>query len=137
MFRHDNVCKKVDSCGDCPLCNSTALNLNKIHLLQSRQYRILKDSYLIKKLRKSHRDNYLSEETADNSNKVIGNPFDYKKLRKYYSDILQMMDTIHYNSSITKMVYEKFFTLPSNTIIPVTHCDINDNRVIKNFNHKI
>lgn len=137
MFRHDNVCKKVDSCVDCPLCNSTALNLNKIHLLQSRQYRILKDSYLIKKLRKSHRDNYLSEETADNSNKVIGNPFDYKKLRKYYSDILQMMDTIHYNSSITKMVYEKFFTLPSNTIIPVTHCDINDNRVIKNFNHNI
>jgi len=35
------------------------------------------------------------------------------------------------------MVYEKFYTLPSNTIIPVTHCDINDNRVIKNFNHKI
>lgn len=137
LFRNGKICDSVGNCKKCASCNSTALSINKIQILQSPIYRILKDSILVKKMRKAHRDNYLSEETADNSNKVIGNPFDYKKLRKYYSDILQMMDTIHYNSSITKMVYEKFFTLPSNTIIPVTHCDINDNRVIKNFNHKI
>ncbi|WP_407384635.1 glycosyltransferase [Holdemanella porci] len=137
LFRNGKICDSVGNCKKCASCNSTALSINKIQILQSPIYRILKDSILVKKMRKAHRDNYLSEETADNSNKVIGNPFDYKKLRKYYSDILQMMDTIHYNSSITKMVYEKFYTLPSNTIIPVTHCDINDNRVIKNFNHKI
>ena len=137
LFRNGKICDSVGNCKKCASCNSTALSINKIQILQSPIYRVLKDSILVKKMRKAHRDNYLSEETADNSNKVIGNPFDYKKLRKYYSDILQMMDTIHYNSSITKMVYEKFYTLPSNTIIPVTHCDINDNRVIKNFNHKI
>lgn len=137
LFRNGKICDSVGNCKKCASCNSTALSINKIQILQSPIYRILKDSILVKKMRKAHRDNYLSEETADNSNKVIGNPFDYKKLRKYYSDILQMIDTIHYNSSITKMVYEKFYTLPSNTIIPVTHCDINDNRVIKNFNHKI
>ena len=137
LFRNGKICDSVGNCKKCASCNSTALSINKIQILQSPIYRILKDSILVKKMRKAHRDNYLSEETVDNSNKVIGNPFDYKKLRKYYSDILQMMDTIHYNSSITKMVYEKFYTLPSNTIIPVTHCDINDNRVIKNFNHKI
>lgn len=137
LFRNGKICDSVGNCKKCASCNSTALSINKIQILQSPIYRILKDSILVKKMRKAHRDNYLSEETADNSNKVIGNPFDYKKLRKYYLDILQMMDTIHYNSSITKMVYEKFYTLPSNTIIPVTHCDINDNRVIKNFNHKI
>ena len=43
------------------------------------------------------------------------------------------MDIIHYNSSVTKSVYEAVFDLPKNCIVTITHADITDNRRIKKF----
>ena len=41
------------------------------------------------------------------------------------------MDIIHYNSSVTKSVYEAVFDLPKNCIVTITHADITDNRRIE------
>ena len=49
--------------------------------------------------------------------------------------MLSIIDIMHYNSSITKSVYEKYFNLPNNTIIPVSHSSIKNNCKIKNYNH--
>lgn len=133
MFRHGAVCDCVQDCENCGVCNVTALSINKIKTLQSPIYRALKDSKIVKKLRKQHRDGYLSESTAKDTTIPVGTADDYKKLRNYYHSLLGLMDMIHYNSSVTKKVYESVFDFPNNCIIGITHSDIRDNRKNKKF----
>lgn len=133
MFRHGAVCDCVQTCENCGICNATALSLNKIRILQSPVYRELKDSSIVKKLRKQHRDGYLSEATADDTADPVGTADDYKKLRNYYYSLLKLMDMVHYNSSVTKKVYESVFDLPNSCIVVITHSDIKDNRKVKDY----
>lgn len=133
MFRHGAVCYCVQDCENCGVCNATALSVNKIKALQSPIYRALKDSKIVKKLRKQHRDGYLSESTAKDTTIPVGTADDYKKLRNYYHSLLELMDMIHYNSSVTKRVYESVFDFQNNCIIGITHSDIRDNRKNKKY----
>ncbi len=135
MFRHGAVCDCVQDCENCGVCNATALSLNKIRILQSPLYRTLKDSQIVKKLRKHHRDGYLSEVTINDSANAVGTADDYKKLRNYYYSLLKTMDMIHYNSSVTKKVYESVFDLPNSCIVVITHSDIKDNRKAKDYSN--
>ena len=135
MFRHGVVCANAQNCENCGVCNITALSLNKIKILQSPLYRILKDSTLVKRLRKHHRDGYLSEVTMNDLANVTGTADDYIKLRNYYYSLLKLMDMIHYNSSVTKKVYEAFFALPNSCVVVITHSDIKDNRKIKDYSN--
>lgn len=132
MFRHGQICSCIDSCKECGECNNSALSIRKMQILQSPMYRMFKDLKFVKKLRKQHRDYYLSEVNTK-SNKVVGNIEDYKKLRNYYYSMLKLMDVIHYNSTLSKKVYEKIFTFPCSTVINISHANIVDNRRKKNF----
>ena len=135
MFRHGAVCDSVQNCENCGVCNATALSLNKIRILQSPLYRALKDSKVVKRLRKQHRDGYLSESTANDTVTPVGTADDYKTLRNYYHSLLKLMDMIHYNSSVTKKVYESVFDLPNSCIVVITHSDIKDNRKVKDYSN--
>lgn len=135
MFRHGTVCDSVKNCENCGVCNATALSMNKIKVLQSPVYRELKDSKVVKKLRKQHRDGYLSESTANDTAVPVGTADDYKKLRNYYYSLLKLMDMIHYNSSVTKKVFESVFDLPNSCIVVITHSDIKDNRKVKDYSN--
>lgn len=76
MFRKGQICNCVDSCKECPECNMTALSEKKIFALQTPLYRKLKDSSIVKKLRKRHRDQYLSgdaEAAVTEQSSSIGN----------------------------------------------------------------
>lgn len=136
MFRNGSVCDSVRDCEKCSVCNTTALSLNKIKILQSPLYRVLKDSPVVKKLRKHHRDSYLAEEKMNDSINSVGVAEDYKELRSYYYSLLKLMDIIHYNSSVTKKVYESFFNLPSSCIVVITHSNIRDNRKVKDYSRR-
>lgn len=133
MFRHGAICGSVENCTECGACNTTALSLKKIRVLQSPIYRYLKNCAIVKKLRKRHRDGFLSENTLDDTVKPVGTTKNYKNLREYYYSLLKLMDIIHYNSTITKQVYESVFRLPNNCMIGITHADISDNRIKKQF----
>lgn len=134
LFHSGHVCESSKYCIECSKCNSTALNYKKIVILQSPLYRRFKDLYIIKRLRKHHRTQYLSEK-SDYHRKLNtnANTDNYQKLRSYYYSILQLMDSIHYNSTLTKNIYESFFTLPKSKVITISHANITDNRVIKEF----
>lgn len=133
LFRHGAICSSVYTCKDCGVCNATALSLNKIKILQSPIYRKLKDSSIVKRLRKQHRDNYLSESIADDSAEIVGIANDFMNLRDYYYSLLKLMNVIHYNSSVTKNVYESVFKLTNSCTLSITHSDIKDNRRMKRF----
>jgi len=140
MFRDGTTCKVARSCSECPQCNLTALSMKKIIALQSPLYRKLKDSAILQKLRKQHRDWYLSGESVavvEQSEKTKRIAEDYKRLRSYYSEILSQVDTIHYNSSLTKEVFEQFFSPKNSKIITISHADIKDNRRIKSFGKRM
>ncbi len=133
MFRQGKTCASIQSCKECGICNATALSLNNIKILQSPLYRELKDSLIVKKMRKQHRDEYLREVVVDNSLEPVGTIEDYKGLRNYYYSLLKLMDIIHYNSSVTKKIYESIFRLSNTCVIGITHSDIKDNRIIRNY----
>jgi len=134
MFDKGGICSSIDSCQNCPKCNMTALPMWKNILLQSVLYRKLKNSSLITKLRRKHRNEYLSGE-RELSNQLIPNtiPEDYSNLRRYYEKLLSYMDVVHYNSTLTKTIYEKYLKVGKSQVISISHSGIKDNRREKEF----
>ena len=140
MFRKNKVCEYVDTCAECPQCNLTALSRSKITILQSPIYRKLKDSTISKSLRKKHRDQYLSgnaSEVAEGRKESSRSAVDYKVLRSYYGRMISQIDVVHYNSSVTKAVFERFFSPIASKVISISHKDIADQRRIKAFGHEL
>lgn len=133
MFRHNQICNSIADCNGCGECNATALSIKQIIILQSSIYRKLKNISLVKMLRKRHRDEYLSEKNSDIVAGSVGTPDDFKRLRDYYKGMIMLMDIIHYNSTVTKSVYEKYFGKFENAVIPISHANIVDHRKIKIF----
>ena len=123
LFRNGMTCDDDCNCCECVLCNDTGLSINKIFMIQSPLYRILKDSSLVKILRKRHRSRDLRKEVSSG---FIPNDSDsdYRKLRAYYVDILENIDLIHFNSSISKIIYARYVNIKNSAIISITHKDI-------------
>lgn len=132
LYRNGDVCKGDNGCRDCIQCNGTALSLRKIVMMQSPIYRYLKNSFIVKTLRRKHRSVFFesgdipvmpdvkADDIADN----------YRKLRKYYIEMFEQIDMIHFNSSVAKNVYEKFLSPQNGVIVSITHSGINDNRTL-------
>lgn len=135
LFRDNKICESSKTCNDCYQCNSSALSYKKMTLLQSHFYMRFKNNGIVKKMRKIHRDAYLSEETKNVIRNTIpkGSADDYISLRKYYSEMLELVDIVHYNSNLTKIVYEQYFKPKNSIVINITHGDIQDHRKIKEF----
>lgn len=133
MFRCGQVCRSAGDCSDCGQCNTTALSMSKIRVLQSPVYRLIKEVPIVRRLRKRHRDAYLNEGNMAAVNRAVGKAEDFQRLRDYYASLLRIMDVIHYNSSVTKLAYERFFKLPQAAVIGISHRDINDHRKRKDF----
>lgn len=137
LFRNGNICSSSSECRECGTCNTTALSINKIRILQSSIYKKLKDSKLVKKIRKKHRDNYLGTTYNENSEVQVGNITDYKKLREYYGSMLKMIDIIHFNSKLTRNVYECVFGELPGIVIPISHYNISNCKRYKKFDNEI
>lgn len=137
MFRQGGICKTALQCTDCYICNTTALDLKKIKLLQSPVYRYIKDFSVIKKIRKQHRDNYLGGRNAEYKGVYVKSPEKFKKLRKYYESMLMLMDIIHYNSTVTRNVYQSFFSSLNGCVISISHSDIGNHKKIKDYKQNI
>ncbi len=136
MFRNGEVCQDVDNCSYCNICNKNALDIKKIVLLQSPIYRKFKDWSLMKLLRKTFKEKFFKEKNIEYVGEIITSKSnEYIELRKYYANILQMVDSFHYNSSLAKEVYEKYVKDIENKghVINISHNDIKDNKNLKKF----
>lgn len=138
LYHDGAVCDDDHNCSDCVRCNKTALSLKKIIVLQSPIYRKAKNTAIVKAMRKRHRQEFF-DDAADTKNEVVetGNvASDYIRLRQYYVSMLEMVDIIHFNSSVSKMVYERYIHPKSGAVVPITHRDIQDHRHRKDFHHE-
>lgn len=135
LFRNGEVCSNDNNCLSCVSCNQSALSLKKIVLLQSPMYRRLKDSFLVKILRKRHRNSFFNEkkfkegETQTNSSISIQRfALQYIQLRNFYLSILKQFDCIHFNSSLAKKIYGKYFQPKNSIVMNPLHAGIADHR---------
>lgn len=122
-------------CLNCEECNKNALSLNKIKLLQSPIYRLVKNTKIVKKSRRKFNSNTQAnefeyfEENALSTDQVEN----YKKLRMYYFNMFEKIDKFHFNSTNTENIYKKFLNIKNSSVISITHSDIKDNIVEKSF----
>ena len=141
LFHNGKPCDNDHNCMDCVKCNQSALSLKKIVVLQSPVYRKLKNTRVVKLLRSRHRKNFFEEtetETAASAeNTNVAQNQNYEKLREYYVSMLKMIDFIHFNSSVTEMIYNRYFHPKNSAVISITHRDIKDHRKRKNFDHDV
>ena len=127
LVYHGTLCNQAHECVFCEKCNQSALPIWKIWLLQSPLYRGIKNFRLTKMLRRKHRDQFFAVDTADSGQMGGAGAGDYQKLRGYYLAMLSLIDWIHYNSSVSKSVYESYIADHPGTIISITHEDIRNN----------
>lgn len=138
LYHYGVVCDNDHHCSDCVQCNQTALSLKKIMVLQSPIYRKVKNTAIVKAMRKRHRQEFF-DDAADTKNEAVetGNvASDYIRLRQYYVSMLEMVDIIHFNSSVSKKVYERYIHPKNSVVLPITHRDIRDHRHRKDFHHE-
>ncbi|NCE77808.1 glycosyltransferase [Turicibacter sp. TS3] len=126
---NSHICRERDS-NKCANCNLGADSLKKIRILQSKEYRMIKNLGIIDKLkilksnnsRESTQNNTLSHSTNIQSNK-------YELLLEYYKEIFSLVDRFIFNSQIAKKIYNEFLGGGiKGDIVSITHKDIKDNR---------
>lgn len=131
LYRYGRLCVNDHDCKDCIQCNINALSLNKIQIMQSPLYRGVKNSALVKQLRKKHRNNFFSNEeipALPENYDISAMSAGYRKLRSYYIDMLKSIDLIHFNSTVAETVYNRYFTPKLSKVLTITHENIRDNR---------
>ncbi len=131
LYRFGVVCQGAGDCNNCVSCNLRGLSMKKILVVQSPLYRALKNSPMVRYLRKRHRGNFFAEETAPEmpaDMDVETKAAQFQKLRQYYVDMLSTVDKIHFNSTLTERIYRQYITPKNSRVISITHRDIRDCR---------
>jgi len=128
-------CVDDHGCTDCVLCNEAALSLSKVKFLQSNTYKVIKEAWPVKILRRKHntkrnKENEFRKNIDINIDELA---IEYRHLRKFYIEILEKFDVLHFNSKNTLKVYDKYFDAKrTGVVLNITHGSILDQRQIRN-----
>lgn len=116
----------------CAACNAAAPGGRKLAVLQSGLYRRMKDTAAVKRLRKRHWQQENSPRAEKMPPALPEREALYQQLRNYYTALLNQFDLIHYNSTITRNMYQSVGHLTGESrVLPITHGGIRDQKVIK------
>lgn len=123
---------KFHSCSlDCMLCNRGP-SYKKLILMQSRVYEFLKNTALIKKIRKLQKKQ-LENETFKGGvieNEEVNARYN---LRKYYEKMYKLIDEFHFNSVVARDYIKQFLPNIHGKVINITHSGLEDNRKIREY----
>lgn len=129
-----NYCK-LEPSALCSVCSNHAFSKKENRLLQSNLYNKLKRSTLLKIIRKkkiNDRVKYQKATTEIDDNRIKQlfdqKSSDYQKLQKYYINLINGFDCVHFNSELSKETFLKF-TNPKNSFVRHIFTEnIKDNR---------
>lgn len=132
MDARGHICEDFDSGRSCLSCNTNALSAPMMHIMQSYPYRYVKDSSIVKSLRKLKKNQFKKSIEVSNASEGVTKLDDnlaaqYIELRKYYLDIFKMLDYFHFNSSVAKEQFESFLDVKGK-VVSISHKDIYDHR---------
>lgn len=130
LYRFGQCCDDDKNCENCIQCNTGALSLEKIQLMQSPIYRILKNTVVVKALRKKHRNVFFHNETVPDMPRIdvkaVAN--EYCRLRSYYIGMFNNIEFIHFNSSVSEKIFCRYFMPNDSRVIPITHRELDQIR---------
>lgn len=124
-----NALEKLQStkCSDdCMLC-SDGLSLSKIKVMQSHAYKNIKNSGLMRKLRRNGKTN-LRNESLDEHFLTKKRAIIRYELRNYYLSILKLIDKFHFVSSVAEGYFRNFLPNVDGEVIAITHSGLVDHR---------
>lgn len=137
----NKICKEIlnsssDKCLNCDDCNKNALSLKKIKILQSPIYRLVKNIKIVKRLRRifNLKNQVDGVKKAEDDLLKLNKVGDYQRLRQYYSNMFEKIDKFHFNSNTTESIYSRFLNIKNGKVISITHSNIKNNIIEKNFN---
>lgn len=131
------LCEGYD-CNKCVKCNLNAgLSSKKQRLIQSRFYQKIKKSYVIKTIKKIL-SNIKKEKNNNQNTKSVEQVDDFKKLHKYYENIISDFNKIHCNSMQTQRYYSQYYPNANYKVVTICNREIVKKKHIKqNGNLKI
>ena len=138
---NNKVCENRDL-EKCLLCNSKGDDIKKIRILQSKEYRWLKDKGIIAALKnsviklKKYKNAFSKDNNDAKENFKPVNREEYIELLQYYNDMFSKINKFFFNSEVAKNLYSKYIDSDSE-VISITHSDVKDNRVIKKYDNNI
>ena len=111
-----NELKSTECSYDCMLCKHGP-SLLKIELMQSAVYRILKNSKLVKIIRKKQKNQILDSASMILDSNEAENRY---KLLKYYKRMFELIDYYHFNSTVARDYFLKFIPDLKGKVINIT-----------------
>lgn len=133
-------CINDHECRDCIVCNKNALSLRKVKFLQSNIYRYIKESKIVKIMRNKYnsRSSINNARVVDYSSKTLELSSKYRALRKYYVDMLEMCDRVHFNSNNTYNIYKRYFDYSkSSRVLNISTGSIHDCKKMRKTHNPI
>ena len=133
------ICEERNS-NKCSNCNLKADSLKKIRILQSKEYRVMKNLGIISKIKMLNSYVKFDKGLDDIGENIVLTKYNaqssnYELLLKYYEEMFTLVDRFIFNSTITKKIYSKYINAATKgDIVSITHQDIRDNRQKKYLN---
>ena len=127
LFRNGAPCEDDHGCADCGICCEGALTPAAISLLQSPLYRKLKETALVRGLRRSHRRTFFEESGPagdDRPSTDLSSAEGFRALRAYYSSMIESVSVIHCASHLARRTLLRYLRPKACEVFPITHRDI-------------
>lgn len=138
LFFNHKSCANNRGCIGCMECNAGALSINKMILLQTQIYRTLKESALIRQLRKKAKKSKLELAEQELTIRLdMNGDKQYVKLREFYLGMLKKITCLHFNSSYMRDIYANYMKLNEFVTLPISNREIAANMSYKNFENPI
>lgn len=116
---------------DCMLCKDGPTD-KKLFIMQSRIYEILKNTSLVKKIRRNQKS-VLNKEQVD-EDFLDGEEVSARyNLRIYYQEMYNLIDEFHYNSTVARDYIMRFLPDAKGKVVNITHSGLKDNRKAKKY----
>lgn len=129
------ICKNIKF-EKCVKCNLNGDGIKKIKILQSQPYRYIKDKGMIEKLKRYiNKNKHVSRENIECVN-ITNKEEQYAKLSKYYYSMFTYIDKIHFNSEVSKKIYNSYIDIEG-IVVSITHGSISDNKKCKEYSGKL
>lgn len=113
----------------CAICNCNSPGSLFLRLRNSR--------YLLKHKARLASTGLNKERKKESAPKIFSPTQDqaeaYSNLLNHFHLLFDLVDCIHFNSTVTKEVYEKHLTPKQSVVLPISHLGIKDNRRLKNI----
>lgn len=155
LFHKDSVCTRPYE--DCAGCSKNAFSEKRLLLEQSAVYKKYRSSgFLIRLMQtnifKGHLSNLRSSQpdmervsalkkneaaVSYNNSQSCGYKQDYRKLQKYYREMFSNITCFHFNSDISKQIYEQNLGSLVGQVIYISNNSISDKRTLHESTGKL